>query len=80
MKPVKITRDNPYYSASGIDFIHVFQSLTSFEQFEGYLLGNALKYLFRYQFKAEGKQAEDLMKAQTYLGWLVELYSGGPKK
>ena len=31
----------------------------------GFLLGNALKYLFRYQHK--GKPLEDLMKAQYYL-------------
>lgn len=39
------------------------------EQFEGYLMGNVIKYLSRYNKK--DKEYEDLNKAFTYLLWLM---------
>ena len=49
-----------------IDYIE--DKLTK-EQYEGYLLGNALKYLSRYNNK--GKQTKYIRKALTYLVWLI---------
>lgn len=49
-----------------IDYIK--DKLTS-EQFEGYCMGNVLKYVSRYQGK---NGTEDLEKAQVYLKWAVE--------
>jgi hypothetical protein len=39
-------------------------------EFKGYLKGNAMKYLWRYDYK--GKPVEDLKKAQWYLARLTE--------
>lgn len=39
------------------------------EAFEGYLKGNAMKYLWRYRLK--GKAQEDLQKADWYLKRLL---------
>lgn len=50
-----------------IDFIR--DKLTP-EQFEGYCIGNSIKYLSRYQKK--GAPLEDLQKAQVYLGWAID--------
>lgn len=50
-----------------IDFIR--DKLTP-DQFEGYCIGNAVKYLSRYQKK--GAPLEDLQKAQVYLGWAID--------
>jgi len=37
--------------------------------YRGYLKGNIMKYLWRHERKGG---AEDLRKAQVYLGWLIE--------
>ena len=39
------------------------------EQFEGYCLGNVIKYISRYRFKGG---IEDLKKADVYLKWAIE--------
>ena len=39
-------------------------------EFRGYLKGNALKYLWRYDYK--GKPIEDLRKCKWYLDKLIE--------
>jgi hypothetical protein len=41
------------------------------QQFIGFLRGNVIKYVMRYDQK---NHLEDLKKAQVYLNWLVELY------
>ena len=40
------------------------------ESFKGYLKGNTMKYLWRYERKGKGK--EDFKKAQWYLNKLIE--------
>ena len=42
----------------------------SAEAFNGYLKGNCMKYLWRYDYK--GKPVEDLQKAQWYLAELIK--------
>lgn len=59
-----------HYMAGGIEVIDILKAKMSPEEYRGFLRGNALKYLFRYNHK--GTPAEDLHKAQTYLGWLIE--------
>ena len=39
--------------------------------FKGYLKGNCMKYLWRYDYK--GKQVEDLKKAAWYLDKLTKM-------
>jgi len=46
------------------------------DQFTGYLLGNIIKYIGRFNAQAEGKGGlPDLLKAQHYLEKLIELES-----
>ena len=49
----------------GIECIDAIKASMSGEEFRGYLKGNALKYLWRYQDK--GNPAQDLAKAKWYL-------------
>lgn len=46
------------------------------EQYEGFLWGNALKYLMRYGYK--DKKLSDVTKAITYLSWLAEFLEDYP--
>ncbi|MFC3802823.1 DUF3310 domain-containing protein [Cohnella sp. GCM10012308] len=69
--PVK----NPtHYTVGGIQAIDYMFAKLSAEEFKGLCRGNALKYLSRQGHKAGG--AEDLRKAQEYLGWLVNVTEG----
>lgn len=60
-----------HYTQGGIECITAIRASMSLEAFRGYLKGNCLKYLWRYE-KKNGR--EDLEKASVYLGWLVETY------
>ena len=60
-----------HYTQGMVECIDAIQSSMSFEAFTGYLKGNVLKYLWRYQNK--GKALEDLQKAQWYLNKLTEV-------
>ena len=61
--------NNPsHYTQGGIECIDAIKASMSDEEYAGFLKGNALKYLWRYQHK--GKPVEDLKKAEWYLGRL----------
>ena len=62
-----------HYKKGGIETIDYIQAKMSKEQFEGYILGNVLKYVSRYQFK---NGVEDLKKGKWYLEKLIELERG----
>lgn len=63
--------DRPkHYNLGGIECIDAIRASMSKLEFEGYLKGNALKYLWRYRYK--GKLEQDLEKAQWYLDKLLE--------
>ena len=57
-----------YQSASGIECIEAIKAQMSDEEYRGYLRGNVVKYLWRYQQKG-GKQS--LEKARWYLDKLI---------
>lgn len=57
-----------HYTKGGVECIEAIKASMSPESFEGYLKGNALKYLWRYRLK--GKPVEDLEKAKWYLNRL----------
>ena len=66
-----------HYASGGIECIEAIRaSMTSLE-FLGYLRGNCLKYLWRYDKKGNGKnkRLEDLNKALWYLNKLIEEYA-----
>lgn len=59
-----------HYNQGNIECIDALQSTLSHDEFRGFLHGNILKYLWRY----EGKNGvEDLKKAQWYLNKLIAL-------
>lgn len=68
------TATNPshYKTDDGIECIDAIQAMLGKERFEGFLQGNILKYVWRYQQKG-GK--EDLEKAKVYMGWLLSSVS-----
>ena len=60
---------NPdHYLVGGIETIDYIEAKLTGEQFTGYLVGNVIKYLSRFEHKA-GK--EDLQKARWYLNRLL---------
>jgi len=67
--------DRPaHYNQGGIEAIEAIKASMSHEEFEGYLKGNAMKYLWRYRHK--GKPEQDLRKAKWYLDRLITEVGG----
>ena len=67
---VDLPHDPAHYKQGGIETIDYMRAKMSPEQFEGWLIGNVLKYMSRFGFKDE--KYTNAMKAYTYLGWLLE--------
>jgi hypothetical protein len=64
--------NNPtHYNTGNIECIEAIEESMSSVAFKGYLKGNCLKYLWRYDYK--GKQVEDLQKAGWYLNKLTKM-------
>jgi len=62
--------NNPaHYNHKGVEAIAAIEASMTDEEFQGYLKGNCMKYLWRYNYK--GKPVEDLKKAQWYLEKLI---------
>ena len=59
-----------HYNTGSVECIEAIKASMSDTEFKGYLKGNAMKYLWRYDYK--GKPVEDLKKAQWYLNKLTE--------
>lgn len=66
-------RDNvnhpKHYCKGGLECIQVIKAQLTPEQYKGYLYGNVLKYMWRWQDK---NGLEDLRKAAKYLEWLIK--------
>ena len=60
---------NPTHYKGTIECIDAIESTMTKEAFRGYLKGNVLKYMWRYEKK---NGVEDLEKAQWYLNKLIE--------
>ena len=58
-----------HYCKGGLECIQVIKAQLTPEQNKGYLYGNVLKYMWRWQDK---NGLEDLRKAEHYLKWLIE--------
>lgn len=58
-----------HYTSGNVECIDAIKASMTPEAYKGYLKGNCLKYLWRYEQKG-GR--EDLKKAKVYLGWLEE--------
>lgn len=61
----------PHYTKGGIECIDGIRASMTDEAFLGYLKGNVLKYLWRYESKHD--PAEDLQKALWYLNKMVDI-------
>ena len=57
-----------HYVNGGLEVIDIMEAKLSTEEFEGFLTGNVLKYLFRHKMK---NGIIDLKKAQWYLNKLI---------
>lgn len=60
----------PHYTSGGIECIKYIKAKLEPEAYNGYLLGNIIKYISRAGKK--GDTLEDLLKADQYLTWLIE--------
>ena len=67
-KPDNVNRPK-HYCKGGLECIQVIKAQLTPEQYKGYLYGNVLKYIWRWQDK---NGLEDLRKAAKYLEWLQE--------
>jgi hypothetical protein len=65
---------NSHYAAMKLEPIEAMKAWMSQEQMTGFLLGNVIKYLARFNCAAPGKGGEtDLLKARDYLNQLINL-------
>ena len=60
-----------HYDAGGVEVLDVIKAKLTPEQYQGYLLGNTIKYVLRANFK--GTFGRDMEKAANYAKWLGEL-------
>ena len=67
---VDVVNKPQHYNTGNIECIEAIQESMSAEAYKGYLKGNCLKYLWRYDYK--GKPSEDLEKAGWYLNRLIK--------
>ena len=68
---VDVVNNPDHYNTGNIECIDAIEESMSSVAFKGYLKGNCMKYLWRYDYK--GKQVEDLQKAQWYLAKLTQV-------
>ena len=66
---VDVVNSPPHYKTGGIEAIEGIEASMGPEAYAGYLKGNIMKYMWRYERK--GKPVEDLKKARWYLGRLI---------
>lgn len=59
----------PHYNQGGIECVEAIKASMSAEEFQGYLKGNAIKYLWRYRHK---NGVQDLQKANWYNNRLIQ--------
>ena len=62
----------PHYNQSGLECIDAIHAALGDEGFRAYCQGNALKYLWRHQYK--NNPVEDLKKSQWYVNKIIEVY------
>ena len=68
---VDVVNSPPHYKTGGIEAIEGIEASMGPEAYAGYLKGNIMKYMWRYERK--GKPIEDLKKARWYLDRLIGL-------
>tara|TARA_R100001244_G_scaffold9676_4_gene11762 strand:+ start:88 stop:333 length:246 start_codon:yes stop_codon:yes gene_type:complete len=66
----------PHYNYSSIETIDIIKNSMDEHMYQGYLIGNVLKYVCRYKYK--GEELSDLKKARWYLTRLIDDKSPDP--
>ena len=69
-KQVDPVEQPDHYNKGAIEAIEAIKASMPEHEFNGYLKGNALKYLWRYDYK--GKPVEDLRKCRWYIDRLIK--------
>ena len=69
MSKVDMVNHPPHYNDGGVECIDAIQAAMTKEAFQGYLKGNVIKYMWRYEAKGG---TQDLDKANWYLTKLRE--------
>ena len=64
-------KESSYYDKGGIEVLDVIKAKLTPEQYEGYLLGNAIKYNLRLNWK--GTKERDAEKAKNYSKWYSQV-------
>ena len=62
-----------HYTFGSIEVIDYIRDKMAPDEFQGYCMGNILKYISRHKHK---NGVEDLKKARVYLDWLIESEEG----
>lgn len=62
-----------HYTVGGIETVDYIKAKLTKEQFEGYCIGNVIKYISRYRHK---NGVEDLKKARWYLEKAIKKREG----
>ena len=62
------SKDATHYMEGAMQAVQVMQAIMTHEQFEGFLMGNIIKYRMRANYK--GKYDEDINKSKQYAYWL----------
>ena len=65
-----VDKPSHYANVNNIECIYWIREMLGMDEFRGYLKGNILKYIWRYDFK--GKPVQDLEKAKKYIDFLIE--------
>ena len=69
-QPEKIHHPQHYSARNGYECIDIIRIMTKgIDGYEGYLIGNVIKYIFRYN---EKNGVEDLKKSIKYLEFLIK--------
>jgi hypothetical protein len=66
-----------HYNRGSVQLIDFLEANFTPEEYAGYLKGNVIKYISRYQRK--GEPLKDLHKALTYLEWLIAFEDDGER-
>ncbi len=63
-----------HYQHTNEQPIEIMQEIMTPDELFGFCVGNALKYILRMKFK--GSEEKDLEKANTYIGWALDVKAG----
>jgi hypothetical protein len=72
MKRNTSQRGSEHYKMGGIEVLEVLKAKLTPIQYEGFVLGNIIKYSLRYNGVGPDKREEDLEKLEHYKHLLVE--------